>query len=374
MEPFDTTITKLGEKTIESPLQERFPITSRVFVHGQMQVLHNVIKKDVMQQIESGNVHSFEKGGPRKMIYHDPSKVKAAIVTCGGLCPGLNDVVRQIVMESWHSYGVRNIVGVPYGYNGLLPENKYQFIPLEPDVVKDIHYSGGTILGSSRGGSDDVGALVDALERMNVNILYTIGGDGTQRGAHRIAQIALERGYKLSVIGIPKTIDNDISFVERSFGFETAFSEAVRVIKGAHVEAQGAPNGIGLVKLMGRHSGFIAAHASLACMDVNFVLVPEVKFDLYGKNGFLAHLEKRLERSDHAVVCVAEGAGQEILLEETLKRGQQHDASGNVRLGDIGVFVKEKIVEYFSEKKIEINLKYIDPSYIIRSAPANEND
>ncbi|MFW6366893.1 MAG: ATP-dependent 6-phosphofructokinase, partial [Spirochaetota bacterium] len=251
---------------------------------------------------------------------------------------------------------------------------KYPFIQLDPSAVDDIHYDGGTILGSSRGGTDDMTAIVDALERMNINILYAIGGDGTQRGAHKIANIALERGYKLSVIGIPKTIDNDISYVERSFGFETAFSEAVRVIQGAHVEAKGAPNGIGLVKLMGRHSGFIAAHASLACNDVNFVLVPEVRFELYGKNGFFSALEKRLERSDHAVICVAEGAGQELLVEDTLSRGEQRDASGNVRLGDIGIFLKEKIVEYFRKKDIEVNLKYIDPSYIIRSAPANEND
>ncbi len=368
----DTEITKLGEKKIQSPLQSRYPLTSSVFVHGRERVLHTVTYREAVKEIQSGTESTFEKGGPRKMIYFDPSKVKSAIVTCGGLCPGLNDVIRAIVMESWYSYNVRNIVGIPYGYNGLLPENHYEPIPLDPKKVEHIHKSGGTILGSSRGGTDDMEALVDALERMNINILYTIGGDGTLRGAHRIAQLALERGYKLAVIGIPKTIDNDISYIERTFGFETAFSEAVNVIECAHVEAKGAPNGIGLVKLMGRHSGFIAAYATIACNDVNFLLVPEIPFDLEGNNGFLYHLEKRLERSSHAVICVAEGAGQEHLLKNGA--GAEKDASGNVLLADIGIYLKNKISDYFKAKNIPVNLKYIDPSYIVRSAPANQND
>ncbi|MDA3900228.1 MAG: ATP-dependent 6-phosphofructokinase [Spirochaetes bacterium] len=373
MKKLDTNIKRLGEKTIPSPLQARFPLTSRVFVHGKMRILYNVLQRDVLAELETGELTAFEKGGPRKMIYHDPSKAKAAIVTCGGLCPGINDVIRAIVMESFYSYGIKNIVGIPYGYNGLLPQNQYNFISLEPANVDDIHNDGGTILGSSRGGTDDVGVLVDALERMNINILYTIGGDGTQRGAHKIATIAADRGYKLSVIGIPKTIDNDISFIERTFGFETAFSEAVKVIQRAHVEAKGVPNGIGLVKLMGRHSGFIAAHATLACNDVNYTLIPEVKFDLDGPNGFLKTLEARLERSDHAVIVVAEGAGQDLIQNESVAESR-YDASGNVKLEDIGIFLKRKIEDYFSSIGSEANLKYIDPSYIVRSAPANEND
>lgn len=373
MKKMDTTIKNLGEKTIPSPLQARFPLTSSVFVHGKMRILYNVLKRDVVAEIEAGEINSFEKGGPRKLIYHDPSKVKAAVVTCGGLCPGINDVIRAIVMESFYSYGINNIIGIPYGYNGLLPQNQYTVIPLDPKRVDNIHNAGGTILGSSRGGTDDINALVDALERMNINILYTIGGDGTQRGAHKIAEIARERGYKLSVIGIPKTIDNDISFVERTFGFETAFSEAVKVVQRAHVEAKGVPNGIGLVKLMGRHSGFIAAHATLACNDVNFTLIPEVPFDLEGEKGFLKVLEARLERSDHAVIVVAEGAGQDLIQAES-KGESSFDASGNIKFNDIGLFLKQKIENYFHSKSKVVNLKYIDPSYIVRSAPANEND
>jgi len=368
----DTEITKLGDKKIPSPLQSRYPLTSSVFVHGRERVLHTVTYREVVDEIHNGSAKSFEKGGPRKMVYFDPSKVKSAIVTCGGLCPGINDVIRAIVMESWYSYGARNIIGIPYGYNGLLPENKYEPIVLDPVKVEHIHNSGGTVLGSSRGGTDDMDALVDALERMNVNVLYTIGGDGTLRGAHRIAQLALARGYKLAVIGIPKTIDNDISYIERSFGFETAFSVAGDVIACAHVEAKGAPNGIGLVKLMGRHSGFIAAYATIASNDVNYLLVPEIPFDLDGEKGFLRHLEKRLERSNHAVICVAEGAGQEHLPKNG--EGADKDASGNLLLSDIGVFLKNRIGDYFKQRNIPVNIKYIDPSYIVRSAPANQSD
>jgi 6-phosphofructokinase 1 len=275
-------------------------------------------------------------------------------------------------MESYYHYDVKTILGIRYGYSGLNPENEYDPIELTPERVLDIHKIGGTILGSSRGGTEDMEILVDTLESLGIKILYAIGGDGTHRGAHRIAEITQRRGMNLAVVCIPKTIDNDISYVQRTFGFETAFSRAVDSINSAHVEAKGAPNGIGLVKLMGRQSGFIAANAALAMNDVNFVLVPEVRFDLHGPNGFLFHLEKRLKRRGHAVICVAEGVGQEILAESDSE--PEYDASGNVVLVDIGLFLKEQIKSYFRERGMSINLKYIDPSYIIRSAPANPND
>jgi 6-phosphofructokinase 1 len=245
-------------------------------------------------------------------------------------------------------------------------------VELTPALVEDIHREGGTILGSSRGGTEDMELLVESLDRLKINILYTIGGDGTLKGAHKIAEIALARAMKLAVVGIPKTIDNDISFVQRTFGFETAYSKAVDSIYTAHVESKGAPNGIGLVKLMGRNSGFIAAHACLAINDANFILVPEVPFDLYGENGFLTHLKKRMKKRQHAVICVAEGAGQDLLGKE--ESSQKHDASGNARLEDIGVYLKNEINRYFEKEGMEINLKYIDPSYIIRSAPPVPND
>ena len=315
---------------------------------------------------------AFEQAGPREKIYFEPGRTRAAIVTCGGLCPGLNDVIRSVVMESYYHYGVKSILGIRFGYNGLNPASGYAPLELTPEIVADIHSDGGTILGSSRGGTDDMESLVSRIAEMKIDILYTLGGDGTLRGANRIAAIALGRGMKLSVIGIPKTIDNDISYIQKSFGFETAFSKAVEAIASAHVEAKGAPNGVGLVRLMGRHSGFIAANATLAMNDVNFVLVPEVSFDLQGPMGFLAALEERLVRRHHAVVCVAEGAGQELLKRNA--GDERKDASGNVVLEDIGIFLKDRITRHFRESGIPINLKYIDPSYMIRSAPANPND
>lgn len=310
----------------------------------------------------------LERAGPREHIYFDPSKVHAGIVTCGGLCPGLNNVIRSIVMTLWYHYGVRRISGIRYGYRGLLPELSVPVMQLVPDEVSRIHRAGGTILGSSRGGGDRIEELVDSMERLNLSMLFAIGGDGTQKGALAIAQEIERRGKKMAVVGIPKTIDNDLAYVERSFGFETAVSRAGQAVDSANTEARGAINGIGLVKVMGRESGFIAAHAALASNDVNVVLVPEVPFDLEGERGLLAHLEHRLVTRGHAVVLVAEGAGQHLV------NGRGSDASGNRRFGDIGTHLRDKIVEYFAQRKMESTVKYIDPSYIIRAFPANPSD
>jgi len=365
------TIKKLGECKIKSPLLEKFKLNDMNFVRDEKRMLYNVmLEKDNVSSIDIEK--TFELAGPREYLYFNPEETKSAVVTCGGLCPGLNDVIRSIVMESWYRYGAKNILGIRYGYSGLHPDTQFAPIELNPDIVRAIHMDGGSILGSSRGGTDDLEKLVDTLERLKINILYTIGGDGTLKGAHNIALIAERRKLDLGVIGIPKTIDNDISYIQRSFGFETAFSKAVEAVISAHVEAKGAPNGIGLVKLMGRNSGFIAANASMAMNDVNYVFVPEIPFELDGENGLLKHLEGRLRDRQHAVICVAEGAGQEMIQNDA--DSHEKDASGNVKLKDIGVYLKEKIEKYFKERKIEINLKYIDPSYMIRSAPAVPND
>jgi len=364
-------IKKLGETKIKSPLLEKFKLNAMNFVRDEKRMLFNVM-------LENGDRskidvdRTFELAGPREYIHFKPEETRSAVVTCGGLCPGLNDVIRSIVMESWYRYGATDILGVRYGYNGLRKDTKFEPIILTPEVVRSIHMEGGSILGSSRGGTDDLEMLVDTLERLKINILYTIGGDGTLRGAHNIALIAEKRKMNLVVIGIPKTIDNDISFIQRSFGFETAFSKAVEAIVSAHIEAKGAINGIGLVKLMGRNSGFIAANATMAMNDVNYVFVPEIPFEFEGENGFLQDLEKRLEIRQHAVICVAEGAGQDLIQKDLAS--QDKDASGNVKLKDIGVYMKEKIEAHFKSRKIEVNLKYIDPSYMIRSAAAVPND
>jgi len=353
-------IQRLGECRVPSPM------SGIEFVSDDDKVLYYSDPKDVEPFIREGKGSPcFEMAGPRKKIYFDPSGFKCGIVTCGGLCPGLNDVIRAIVLSLFYHYGVPTVFGFRYGFEGL--SHKYGHVPFElnPDVVKDIHQQGGTILGSSRG-PQDVSEMVDTLERMNIGILFTIGGDGTLRGAKAIVEEIARRQSKISVIGIPKTIDNDISYVQQSFGFETAVTESRTAIYSANMEALGARNGIGLVKLMGRESGFIAAHATLATSDVNFCLVPEVHFDL---GVFLKILKDRLERKKHAVIVVAEGAGQDLIQ----KTGEQ-DPSGNVRLGDIGPFLEEKIQAYFKEIEMEFSLKYIDPSYTIRSRPANPHD
>jgi len=370
MEKHDFTITNLGERLIPSPimLSKRNDDLVANYVSDDEMIIHDVCA------VPNTTVHFsrsdlIERAGPRELIHFDPAKVKAAIVTCGGLCPGLNDVIRAIVMTLWHQYGVRAIYGIRFGYRGLAADSGYDPIELTPDFVGDIHRRGGTVLGSSRGGSSDTGALVNGIERMGLSMLFTIGGDGTQRGAKRISEEAKARGLDTAIVGIPKTIDNDLSFIQKSFGFETAVSKAVEAVAGAHVEARDAINGIGIVKLMGRESGFIAAHTALADNDVNYVLIPEVPFDLDGEKGLLANLRERILRRHHAVIVVAEGAGQELL-----SASGETDASGNKKPGDIGLFLRERIALYFREQGIEINLKYIDPSYIIRSTPSNPND
>lgn len=310
----------------------------------------------------------LEKAGPREHLFFDPKTTKAAIVTCGGLCPGLNNVIRGIVMALHYFYGVKDIVGVRYGYEGLNPEVGHDLMPLTPDVVKNIHHYGGTILGSSRGGQD-VSTMVDTLIANDINILFTIGGDGTLKGANAIGEEIGKRGAQISVVGIPKTIDNDIDIIDKSFGFETSFDIASPIIRDAHNEAAGAMNGIAIIKLMGRDSGFIAASATLAMPEVNYVLIPEMAFNLYGEKGFLALLKERLASKKHAVIVVAEGAGQHLIEKET----EVVDASGNVQHEDIGLFLKDKIKAYFKDH-FPVTIKYIDPSYIVRSAPANSSD
>ena len=356
----DLTISKMGEPRIPSPM----PTTD--FVRDDEHVLFHDKWATIKECFNSGKEPPrFELAGPREKIYFDPSKLKCGIVTCGGLCPGLNDVIRAIVLGLFYHYGVKTVFGFRYGFEGL--SYRYGHVPFElnPEMVKDIQKMGGSILASSRG-PQDVSEMVDTLERMNVGILFTIGGDGTLRGAQAVSEEITRRGIKMAVIGIPKTIDNDISCVQASFGFETAVAESRVAIESANTEANGARNGIGLVKLMGRESGFIAAYATLANSDVNYCLIPEVPFSL---EGLLGVLKERLERRGHAVIVVGEGAGQN-LIQETGER----DASGNVRFGDIGLFLKDRINRYFKDQGIEVNLKYIDPSYTIRSLPANPRD
>ncbi len=366
-----TAIESLGAPKILSPIKKEAGVDGApYFVTDADEVLVDLNPERVLKRVQDGDsLPSFELAGPREHIYFDPSKLRCALVTCGGLCPGLNDIIRAIVLTLYYRYGVRNIYGIRYGLQGFIPEYGHDILDLEPGTVSNILNMGGTILGSSRG-PQDIDAIVDSLERMSIGVLFMIGGDGTLMAAARIADAVTERGLKISVVGIPKTIDNDIYMVSRSFGFDTAVDVATETIRGAHNEAQGYPNGIGLIKLMGRHSGFIAATATLAQQDVNFVLIPEIDFDLTGPNGLFTKMEERLALRKHAVIVVAEGAGQKFFRSDKTET----DASGNIRLKDIGLFLKSEIASYFSGKGMEISLKYIDPSYLIRSLPANAND
>ncbi len=361
------TVRSLGPCRVPSPLRGRLgpsmDESRRVLVASDVPTLR--------ASMEPGSViPSFEPAGPRADLFFDPARLTCGVVTCGGLCPGVNNVIRSLAMTLHYGYGVSRILGYRYGYAGLSSQSRFEPLPLTPVVVESIHVQGGTVLGSSRG-PQDPGDMVDRLARDGVGVLFAIGGDGTLRGTHAIVEEITRRGLPIAVVGVPKTIDNDLDWIERSFGFATAVEEARTVIVGAHAEARGAWDGIGFVKLMGRQSGFIAAHASLANSDVNFCLVPEVPVVLDGPKGFLSALERRLDEKHHAVVVVAEGVGQEWLQDPALAA---HDASGNVRLKDIGQFLHERIAAYFAGRGREVTIKYIDPSYTIRSLPANSID
>jgi 6-phosphofructokinase 1 len=361
-------VDKLGECTIGSP----FLIKKRpTFVSEDENVIYNVHQREHIEEMNGEGITYFELAGPRDKIYFEPSKIACGIVTCGGLCPGLNDVIQAIVVELSSRYGVKKVLGFRYGYKGLSKNSPREPMLLTPECVDDLHHKGGTVLGSSRG-AHEVPEMVETLKKNGIKILFVIGGDGTIKGAAKIAEYIKENNLDISVIALPKTIDNDLKYVKMSFGFQTAVEKSMEVIASAHIEANGALNGIGLVKLMGRHSGFIAANASLANRDVNFCLIPEVSFRLEGDGGLFDSIEKRLQRKGHAIIVVAEGAGQNHIIEAGFDK--MADASGNIVLKDIGLFLKREIKEHFKQKQIGINLKYIDPSYIIRSIPANAMD
>ena len=355
----DFTIDQLGDCRFPSPMRGvRFAGDERILLHTDLATVKGYLAA-------GQELPALELAGPRQQLFFDPETIACGIVTCGGLCPGINDVIRAVVLCLHHHYAVRKVYGFRFGYEGLVMRLGLPPLELMPAAVSQIGELGGTILASSRGPQDPA-EMVDTLEELGIGILFAIGGDGTLKGAAKIAAEAKRRGRPLSVIGIPKTIDNDISYVQKTFGFETAVAEAHRAIAAAHTEATGARNGIGLVKLMGRDSGFIAAYAALIDSQVNFCLVPETPFTL---NGFLHSLETRLLQRGHAVVAVAEGAGQELLAATA-----ERDASGNIKFGDIGIFLRDAIKGHFTRRGTECNLKYIDPSYIIRSLPANAHD
>jgi 6-phosphofructokinase 1 len=363
--PPDTNIPTLGPCLFTSPLARAGAISAPFKEDAIDRILYH---SHLLEDGRDVSTPSYEEAGPREKVFFDPARTTVGIVTCGGLCPGLNDIIRGLVNRCHLQYGVSRTYGFRYGYEGLVQRYGYTPLLLRPSSVEQAHHFGGTMLGSSRG-QQDIGEMVDTLEDMKVDILFVIGGDGTLRGAAEIVKEIERRGLKKSVVGIPKTIDNDIRYLDKSFGFESAFDAAVQAVKCAYVEATGAVNGVGLVKLMGRDSGFISCYAALAGSNVDFVLIPEVAFELDGDGGLLESLRHRLSKRGSAVIVVAEGAGQHLM-----QTSDATDASGNKRYGDIGQFMKERINSFFKERRMEVNLKYIDPSYIVRSVPANAQD
>lgn len=367
--PADLEVEQLGVPRFDSPLTGllRDRASSVHYVHEADRVLlDDTVEMAVARNRPVGELPSFEPGGPRERLYFEPSTTRVGIVTCGGLCPGLNNVIRGLVLELSEHYGITDILGFRDGYRGLVKAESP--IALTAEAVKDIHNRGGTILGTTRGDQDPE-AMAATLDRLGISVLFVIGGDGTLRGAQKIAAAAAARGLELAVVGVPKTIDNDIPWIDHSFGFQTAFTRAAESIRAAHTEASSTPNGVGLVKLMGRHSGFIACYAALANHEVDFVLIPEVSFDLEGDRGFLQHVRRRVERQGHAVVVVAEGAGQQLL-----QGDGSRDASGNTKLNDVGQFMRDQIIAHFGKSYTELSLRYVDPGYAIRSVPANAFD
>eukprot|EP00008_Paramoeba_atlantica_P011831 CAMPEP_0201490790 /NCGR_PEP_ID=MMETSP0151_2-20130828/27500_1 /ASSEMBLY_ACC=CAM_ASM_000257 /TAXON_ID=200890 /ORGANISM="Paramoeba atlantica, Strain 621/1 / CCAP 1560/9" /LENGTH=449 /DNA_ID=CAMNT_0047876887 /DNA_START=54 /DNA_END=1403 /DNA_ORIENTATION=- len=340
----------------------RSPLSQCVFVEDRKQFLdissHGVI--------EHKRRVTLEVAGPHERLYFKPKKTKVGIVTCGGLCPGLNNVIRGLVLCLWHRYGVRQLVGFRFGYEGLNPETS-QLMELFPDPVRHIHKRGGTILGTSRGPQNPE-VMAKFLIDKKIDILFTVGGDGTLRGAQKIAEAVEARGRPLAVVGVPKTIDNDISFTDKTFGFGTAVDVATNTISYIHNEAISHRGGVGIVKLMGRHSGFISLHASIASGDANLVLLPEVKFTWESLENYLYHRFIQLKKND-VVIVVAEGAGQDLL-----EKSNAEDPSGNTKLVDIGLAVKNFVNKYLKTLNIPFTIKYVDPSYTIRSAEANAND
>ena len=361
---FNFEIPELGQCLIDTPLK------ASEYIGNDERIAFSSQIKNIIDQLETKKcLPSFEKAGPRKKIFFDPFTTKAAIVTCGGLCPGLNTVVKGIVKTLIEDYRVKNIVGIRYGYKGLTRNTLTKPIKLTSDFVDQLHSKGGTCLGSSRGNQRS-SEMVDQLVDQNINLLFCIGGDGTLKGAQSIANEITKRGLEIGVVGIPKTIDNDLSFVEKTFGFETSVEIATQIITSAHCEAESAEYGVGIVKLMGRDSGFIAANSSLANSVVDFCLIPEFQFTLEGENGLLKSISKRLEQKKHLVIVVAEGAGQSLFADVK----QRKDDSGNILKDDIGSLLKEKISNYFISSQTPITIKYLDPSYYIRSVPPVASD
>ncbi|WP_397601861.1 ATP-dependent 6-phosphofructokinase [Silvanigrella sp.] len=368
-----------GQAHIPSPLRVSFQ-TENFIEDGKDRILVDISLEGLLKasRPDNGKIlfqpSTFELAGPREKIFWNPDNLKVAIVTCGGLAPGLNNVVQNLVTFLSDRYRVKNIYGVPFGYQGfthdpLTKRFAFGWRRLDSLSVQNIDFEGGSVLGTGRGHSNPI-SIVDALMLRDINILFTIGGDGTLAGANAIHEEIKRRKVPIALIGIPKTIDNDVLWVSKTFGFESAVGKAVEALRCAQTEARSAFHGIGLVKIMGRNCGALTATAAVAMNDIDFVLVPEVPICLDGQNGLLNAIVRKVIDKGYITIAVAEGAGQELFPPSEIEK----DASGNVKLKDIGKFLQKVITDEFKSRNIETTLKYIDPSYMLRSQTTSADD
>jgi 6-phosphofructokinase 1 len=373
----DLRVRTLGECRYPSPFSVRLADkqTTPHYVHEDDRVmLDDTISVIAAKNLPLAAFPSFETAGPRRKIYFEPSRTTVGIVTCGGLCPGLNNVISGVVQELTVHYHVKRILGFRNGLRGLTADHRNDTMELTGSPFRDITRTGGTILGSSRG-DQDADEMVDTLVAREIDVLFVVGGDGSIRAAMRLVSVITERGLDIAVVAIPKTIDNDLPYTDQSFGFQSAFERATDFIDSVAIEAAAHENGVGIVKLMGRHSGFIACYAALANNGADMVLIPEVDFTLEGSEGLLARVEQHVRDRGYMVIVVAEGAGQDLLeANGEMDQSGATDASGNPKLGDIGQFLKERIGDHLSGVGLSPTLRYIDPSYSIRSVTANAYD
>jgi len=359
--------TTFPSRNVESPLEH----SSLTSICGDTKafIQHNSWTTQTFVRVNSADTAAqtylqMLRSGPRKVLHFDPKEPGsgAAIVTCGGLCPGLNSVIRELA-NMLHMYGVEKVYGIIGGYKGCVKDDEW--IELTDSVIQDIHLQGGTILVADRGNPPN-SEIAKVLQRRNIRQLFVLGGDGTHAGAQATFVEMTKLGHECAVVGVPKTIDNDIQIIDRSFGFDTACTEAKRAIDSAYVEATTNANCVGLVKLMGRHCGWIALRATLAARYVDVCCIPEMDISL---DKLLEYIASVMRRKKWAVIVVAEGCGDTII-----KSDGGADAGGNKKLADVGIFMKDQITSHCKKNAIPITVKYIDPTYMIRSVPPNAQD
>jgi len=359
----DSAFHESSVNTVINPMVKKWP--GRHFVNPDELVMGHIITNDSKQAArDSETANGCFRANATRHIYWDPKDVRAAIVTCGGLCPGLNSVVRELTDCLYNEYGVKDILGMRGGYHGLSNPEELTPMYLTPKIVNEIHMKGGSVLMAGRGGNDCI-RIVDKLKERDINMLFVVGGDGTQSGAHALFLEARKRKMPISIVGVPKSIDNDVMYFDKTFGFESAVAEAVSVIRGSFVEATSANRAVSIVKLMGRDAGFVSMYAAVASNLVDLCLIPEVDVKL---QDVLAYVDKVLAQKGYMVVAVAEGAGQNFVESEGV------DPTGHTKYGDVGVFLRDAINEHLKRSDDGGRSFYFDPSYMIRAVPANPID